>query len=97
MRQNIRNIFLVARGEYVRWLMNPRMVMVLVILFSDSGREYTLLYQADGEGKLDRRGDAVPGFQRTHLLCRVHNCDDCTDDPGFLFREWMEYPGHRLR
>lgn len=67
------------------------------VLFSDGGREYTILYQADGEGKLDRRGDAVPDFCRTHLLCRVHNCDDGADDPGFLFREWMEYPGYRLR
>lgn len=32
MRQNLRNIFLVARGEYVRWLMNPRMIMVLVLV-----------------------------------------------------------------
>lgn len=32
MRQNVRNILLVARSEYVKWLMNPRMIMIMVLL-----------------------------------------------------------------
>lgn len=32
MKLNVRNMLLVARSEYIKWLMNPRMVMLLVIL-----------------------------------------------------------------
>ena len=32
MKLNVKNMLLVARSEYIKWLMNPRMVMLLVIL-----------------------------------------------------------------
>lgn len=49
MKLRFKNIFLVARSEYIKWLMNPRMIMLLVILVPIREMIILPMLQAAGE------------------------------------------------
>lgn len=49
MKLSFRNVFLVARSEYIKWLLNPRIVMLLAILIPIRELIIVPLIQAAGE------------------------------------------------
>ena len=68
MRQNDRNIFLVASGEYVRWLMNPRMIMLLVLVILI--REQIIVSMIQAAAEMEQPLNGVEPL-------RLQVCDGC--------------------